>query len=908
MAVMLGLAAPTTAQQVAADSQGTCPVSIDYAVSLGEGGGDNSNVPIFVASLGITNHANLTVQSWRLAWNFTDGEVLAEAADYFPNTSYPLPGSFNTSHVEIQSTSLTADDEQQAVQNAWFYPSQEQTLQFLGTKAAVGVDPANPYKVAPVSNLLFNNFVCEAYGSSNASINGSTAEQTDYEAFVGTAAPTSTIYLEYTPITYVNLPVNLNPFTQFLVRLTNIGNTSLVLDDVTLDYWFNGPADSSVSVDQFRPVCSDTTIGCEALLSSITTAFPDAQGARFKITLGFNTTGYNLEGAVLIPTPGGSGAVLEAAPGLAPAPAPIRPLQLTEMEVLFSVSSTQFLVPINSTLDYSYLNTSTNGLPTNTSDNQTYIIPRTALPNSKITAYLNGTLVWGSQPVLVHVGQGAPAEAPAAALPAGINCQTSPDGTQVCGLSATYCCYGDGPLSAVIPNIWPPSVTSQPPDLNSNIASTPAPAPEPEPGLPIAGAVPPFSTALHAAAPAPSNGTLPINGTMSVGSAFNPAQPPGVGLPSLVPSPALGNDTLSAAGNETAPVPAAANTTLLPNQTSGLLPGISTSAPAPAPATNLSSAQQSTPTAALPNQTTLPAAPSSSPNPTAILPNQSNPAATPAAVPTPTATPEVSPAATPAVSLTPAAANSSQSAEQIAANNALGPLLSPANGAQLPASAPAPGASAPVPAPGTANSSALGAATGQGQTAKAGIGSGAIAGIAVAAVVGVAVASSAAAFLILQKRRRNVHRRNAPKSGIPASSKARPHQADPDPERGSPSSLLPGVKTLNGDKDRWHALESNPLRGALLESNSTAMTGDSNQSWLEMGYAPPAAYALQRHGSNMSQDGPGQGLVNPGLINANPGLNQGEGKPNGAVPWRPGNAAAGLQPRAVWAGDALAYF
>ncbi len=33
--------------------------------------------------------------------------------------------------------------------------------------------------------------------------------------------------------------------------------------------------------------------------------------------------------------------------------------------------------------------------------------------------------------VQVHVGQGPPAEAPAAALPAGINCQTSPDGTQV---------------------------------------------------------------------------------------------------------------------------------------------------------------------------------------------------------------------------------------------------------------------------------------------------------------------------------------------------------------------------------------------------------------------------------------------------------------------------------------------
>ena len=66
----------------------------------------------------------LTVQSWRLAWNFTDGEVLAESGDYFPNTSYPVPSYLNTSHVEIQSTSLSADDAQQAVVNAWFAPSQ----------------------------------------------------------------------------------------------------------------------------------------------------------------------------------------------------------------------------------------------------------------------------------------------------------------------------------------------------------------------------------------------------------------------------------------------------------------------------------------------------------------------------------------------------------------------------------------------------------------------------------------------------------------------------------------------------------------------------------------------------------------------------------------------------------------
>ena len=95
--------------------------------------------------------------------------------------------------------------------------------------------------------------------------------------------------------------------------------------------------------------------GCAALLSQITTAYSTAEGARFKISVGFNTTGYNPDGVTLIPTDGGSGVLPEMAPGLAPAPAPSGPLQLAEMEVLLSISSTQFLVPLNSSLDYSYL-------------------------------------------------------------------------------------------------------------------------------------------------------------------------------------------------------------------------------------------------------------------------------------------------------------------------------------------------------------------------------------------------------------------------------------------------------------------------------------------------------------------------------------------------------------------------
>ena len=44
-------------------------------------------------------------------------------------------------------------------------------------------------------------------------------------------------------------------------RLTNIGNTSININDITLDYWLNGPAETTASVDQFRLVCSDTTLG-----------------------------------------------------------------------------------------------------------------------------------------------------------------------------------------------------------------------------------------------------------------------------------------------------------------------------------------------------------------------------------------------------------------------------------------------------------------------------------------------------------------------------------------------------------------------------------------------------------------------------------------------------------------------
>lgn len=59
---------------------------------------------------------------------------------------------------------------------------------------------------------------------------------------------------------------------------------------------------------------------------------------------------------MLLPTLGGSGDLPALTPAGSPAsaPGPAGPLQLPEMEVLFEIQSRQFLVPMNSSLDYSY--------------------------------------------------------------------------------------------------------------------------------------------------------------------------------------------------------------------------------------------------------------------------------------------------------------------------------------------------------------------------------------------------------------------------------------------------------------------------------------------------------------------------------------------------------------------------
>lgn len=354
---------------------------------------------------------------------------------------------------------------------------------------------------------------------------------------------------------------------------------------------------------------------------------------------------------------------------------------------------------------------------------------------------------------------------------------------QVCAVSTTYCCFGDGPLSAVIPNIWPPIVTSQAPVLASSSASAPAPGlPSPAAessvsALPAPGAGP---------APAPSNGSLQAVNASAPIAAADTALSPG---PNPAPAPPTQNSSLS---------PAAAGTAV----------------PAAAPAANSSVPVQATPSGTMANQTNP--AISSPPALNATLPNSTS------LVPTPAPTL----AATPANSSL-ASANSSLSAEQIAANAALGPLLSPATGqghlpAPPPPAAPAP---APGPAPGAVPSTGEPLSQqGKSSNASASIATGAIAGIAVGAVAIIALAASLLVFLLRRRRRQSVHDRQSPKPGVLSGGEASPKESRQSFQGGSPPKVLSGTRVLSGSRNP----DVEPLRGHLLESSSTALLGTGN--------------------------------------------------------------------------------
>ncbi len=70
------------------------------------------------------------------------------------------------------------------------------------------------------------------------------------------------------------------------------------------------------------------------------------------------------------------------------------------VEVLLRVTSIQnFLTTMNSSLDFSYMETARTGAVTNRSA----VVPRRAEANPRLPAYLDGVVVWGGVPIAVQI-------------------------------------------------------------------------------------------------------------------------------------------------------------------------------------------------------------------------------------------------------------------------------------------------------------------------------------------------------------------------------------------------------------------------------------------------------------------------------------------------------------------------
>eukprot|EP00798_Chlamydomonas_sp_ICE-L_P020543 gene20543-27330_t len=150
-------------------------------------------------------------------------------------------------------------------------------------------------------------------------------------------------------------------------------NTSVNLDDVTLQYWFDGPLDgggmeevenySDIIAAQFALTCSDVSpilrFGCNSLQPRFSRGLPGVKGARYRLDLGFYP---------------GSGYLLPSG----------------------STNDSSLIK------DYSYFDDprweqypGDNGTE---SQEEGEIILRVPTPNYRIPAYIGGNLAWGSPP------------------------------------------------------------------------------------------------------------------------------------------------------------------------------------------------------------------------------------------------------------------------------------------------------------------------------------------------------------------------------------------------------------------------------------------------------------------------------------------------------------------------------
>jgi len=346
----------------------------------------------------------------------------------------------------------------------------------------------NPYNVGAVGGMVFNNLLCNIISSPEQQLRPQqqlAAPDAVPGESIAITGPTQ-LEIQYTPIQYRDQPL-VNTFTQFLVRIRNIGNGStLHLPSIGLQYWFQGPegffppAVDTSPWDYFEARCEWATIGCESVVLGISSGYNDVSGARFAL----NVTLAEDAGLLL---PSGDAAV----PALF-----LGQEGIDVLDLLLTVTTKAGVVLLNSTQDYSFLDTPVleepglqsqlpqqqQRLNTTTTSRSGLLVPRKAEPNERIPAYIDGQLAWGILPSppsrIILSAAPAPeselgqlgrlggemlvtASGEEVQLPEGVFCESIRGGSQQsCTLQAVYCCVPVDPqepgVSSTIPAEWPP--------------------------------------------------------------------------------------------------------------------------------------------------------------------------------------------------------------------------------------------------------------------------------------------------------------------------------------------------------------------------------------------------------------------------------------------------------------------
>lgn len=165
--------------------------------------------------------------------------------------------------------------------SSWSGSQTDKAISFVGRKGTAP-QPAAPFRVGPPDGVLLNNLVCTAQMPQGVTAEGNGAGGGSQPGPVSMARPavtsstgdgSSSLVVDYMPIQYTSdasTTLFSSSFTQFYFKIAYLGARRAVrVDDIQLQYWFNGPEDDGVldagdagggdANIRFKLYCSDMT-------------------------------------------------------------------------------------------------------------------------------------------------------------------------------------------------------------------------------------------------------------------------------------------------------------------------------------------------------------------------------------------------------------------------------------------------------------------------------------------------------------------------------------------------------------------------------------------------------------------------------------------------------------------------